>query len=66
VLILDPINFEGYSGYFTRDGSQWTKVAEVIPQPDAAGRWVKQHFPHYRLQPTSCGYTVTILRRKAP
>jgi hypothetical protein len=66
VLILDPINFEGYSGYFTRDGSQWSKVAEVIPQPDAAGRWVNQHFPHYRLQPTSCGYTVTILRRKAP
>ncbi len=66
VLILDPINFTGYSAPFNQKGAHWKKVAEVSAEQGSLNEWVKRHFPRYHSQPTSCGYAVSILRRESP
>jgi hypothetical protein len=64
VLVLDQINFEGYSKVFIADGRNWTKVATISSQPTWLGGKLKRFFRNYNRQPTSCGYAITILRRE--
>jgi hypothetical protein len=65
VLVLDPINFDGYSKPFTTDGN-WKQVAVLSSQPTALGRLVQRFFRNYTKQPTSCGYAMIIVRREPP
>lgn len=65
VLVVDTIHLEWYSKMFSAEGQKWKKVGSVSAHRSSLGDLVRRVFPNYTTQPTSCGYSVVILRRES-
>ena len=63
VLLLDAQNHNGYYDLFA-DTGRWKKTGSIDFKPSPAGKWILRLMPHYMNQPTSCGYSVMMLRRE--
>ncbi len=63
VLLLDAQNHNGYYDVFA-DTGRWKKTGSIEYQPGLAGKWILRLMPNYMNQPTSCGYSVMMLRRE--